>query len=384
MIDYLEQSMIKDQNRSRILRAFREKNIIQKKELSDLLGLSITTITTNTRQLLEEGLIEEIGIAESTGGRKPVVFKFAKEARVSFGVDISPQTVTVIMTNLASEIISQEKFQVHDMKLDTILKEVQRIVEEMLYMHNYQKSDCIGIGLSLPGVVDDERHILVNAPNLYVINYDFSDFEASIALKVYLENEANVSAFAELTLGAAVNIEDAVYISITEGVGCGIIANHKVTKGSFNKAGEFGHMRISEQDIYCSCGRRGCWEIFASKNALYKHYTSLSGDVIDDLETFFALYEAGNPLAKLTLRRYLDNLLIGIENIMLGLDSEMIIVGGEIAMYLSALSSQVDDYLEKNHSNILSRDNKLVFSKMAPQSAVIGGSLLPLKEMFGY
>ena len=84
MIDY---SMIKNQNRSRILRAFREKNIIQKKELSDLLGLSITTVTTNARQLLEEGLIEEVGIAESTGGRKPVVFKFLKSAKVSFGVD---------------------------------------------------------------------------------------------------------------------------------------------------------------------------------------------------------------------------------------------------------------------------------------------------------
>ena len=384
MIDYIEQSMIKDQNRSRILRAFREKNVIQKKELSDLLGLSITTITTNTKQLLDEGLIEEIGIAESTGGRKPVVFKFVKAAKISFGVDISPQKVTIIMTNLASEIITQKKFSVNERQLGDILDTIHRIVEEMLEQHKFQKSDCIGIGLSLPGVVDDARLILVNAPNLYVKDYDFSHFESVLGIKVFLENEANVSAFAELTLGSAVNIDDAVYISITEGVGCGIIANHKVTKGPFNKAGEFGHMRISEQDIYCSCGRRGCWEIFASEHAIYKHYFSLSGVVINDLATFFLLYDAGNPLAKLTLSRYLDNLLIGIENIMLGLDSEMIIVGGEIAKYLSALGTQVDDYLEKNHSNILSRDNKLVFSTMAPQSAVIGSSLLPIKEMFGY
>jgi predicted NBD/HSP70 family sugar kinase len=384
MIDYLEQSMIKNQNRSRILRAFREKNIIQKKELSDLLGLSITTVTTNTRQLLEEGLIEEVGIAESTGGRKPVVFKFLKSAKVAFGVDLSPQSVTIIMTNLASEIISKNKFSVIGMTLDKMLDRIHFEVDEMLKSHTIQKKNCVGIGLSLPGVVDDARHILINAPNLHVKNYDFTSFEARLGLKLFIENEANASAFAELTLGTAFNIDDAVYISITEGIGCGIIANHKVTKGSFNKAGEFGHMRISEQDIACSCGRRGCWEIFASENALFNYYAGLSGEVIDDLESFFAQYDAGNPLAKLTLSRYLDNLLIGIENIMLALDSEIIIIGGEIAQYLRALGGKIDDYLEKNHSNILSRDNKLVFSMLAPQSAAIGSSLLPLKEMFDY
>ncbi|HSN67291.1 MAG TPA: ROK family transcriptional regulator [Fusibacter sp.] len=381
MIDY---SIIKSQNRSLILRAFREKNIIQKKELSDLLGLSIPTVTTNTRQLLEEGYIEEVGIAESTGGRKPVVFKFLKSAKVSFGVDLSPQTATVIMTNLASEIIAQNKISVLGMSLDAILETIHSTVDEMLKAHKYQKNDCVGIGLSLPGVVDDARHMLINAPNLHVKNYDFSRFETTLGLDVFIENEANASAFAELTMGTAVNIDDAVYISITEGLGCGIIAGHKVTKGTFNKAGEFGHMRISEQDITCSCGRRGCWEIFASENALFKHYAGLSGEVISDLESFFAQYDAGNPLAKLTLSRYLDNLLIGIENIMLALDSEIIIIGGEIAQYLRALGPQIEDYLEKNHSNILSRDNKIVFSILAPQSAAIGSSLLPLKEMFGY
>lgn len=381
MIDY---RIIKNQNRSLIMRAFREKNIIQKKELSDLLGLSITTVTTNTRQLLEEGYIEEVGIAESTGGRKPVVFKFLKFAKVSFGVDLSPQTATVIMTNLASEIIAQNILSVIGLSMDEILEAIQITVDEMLRAHNFQKEDCVGIGLSLPGVVDDARHMLINAPNLQVKNYDFSHFESNIGIDVFIENEANASAFAELTMGTAVNIDDAVYISITEGLGCGIIANHKVTKGSFNKAGEFGHMRISEQDITCSCGRRGCWEIFASENALFKHYAGLSGEVIDDLESFFAQYDAGNPLAKLTLSRYLDNLLIGIENIMLALDSEIIIIGGEIAQYLRALGPQIEDYLEKNHSNILSRDNKLVFSILAPHSAAIGSSLLPLKEMFGY
>ena len=384
MLDNLDQSIIKNLNRSRILRAFREKEIIQKKELVDSLNLSITTVTTNTRRLLDEGLIEETGIAESTGGRKPVVFKFIKSAKVSFGVDLSPHQATIIMTNLASEIIDRSKFSIDTQSMEEVLLNIQTIVETLLDKHGYLKADCLGIGLSLPGIVDCENIMLVNAPNLKVKNYSFRYFEATIGLKVYIENEANVAAFSELIIGAAEKLDDAVYISITDGVGCGIIANHKVTKGTFNKAGEFGHMRISDKEIICSCGRTGCWEIFSSERALLKFYTEQSGDIVTDLEAFFKIYHEGNLLAKVALRKYLDYLLIGIENIMLGLDPEVIILGGEIVNFLREIEPIVEDYMKKNHSDILSRDNKLVLSTISPYSAVVGSSLLPMKEMFGY
>ncbi|GAB6109401.1 ROK family protein [Fusibacter bizertensis] len=384
MLDNLDQSTIKNLNRSRILRAFREKDIIQKKELVDSLNLSITTITTNTRRLLEEGLIEEIGIAESTGGRKPVVFKFIKTAKVSFGVDLSPHQAAIIMTNLASEIIEYEKFPIVEQTMDEILLQVMALSEALLDKHGFLKKDCLGIGLSLPGIVDCEKNILINAPNLKVKDYSFKPFEAKLGLPVYIENEANVAAFAELILGAAVKLDNAIYISITEGVGCGIIANHKVTKGTYNKAGEFGHMRISDKEILCSCGQTGCWEIFSSERALLKLFTEQGGNAIADLDTFFKIYHEGNLLAKIALRKYLDYLLIGIENIMLGLDPEVIILGGEIVNYLREIETIVDDYMKKYHSDILSRDNKLVLSSIAPFSAIVGSSLLPMKEMFGY
>lgn len=143
-------------------------------------------------------------------------------------------------------------------------------------------------------------------------------------------------------------------------------------------------MRISDKEILCSCGRTGCWEIFSSERALLKLFTEQGGNAIADLDTFFKIYHEGNLLAKVALRKYLDYLLIGIENIMLGLDPEVIILGGEIVNYLREIETIVGDYMKKYHSNILSRDNKLVLSTIAPFSAIVGGSLLPMKEMFGY
>ena len=375
---------IKNLNRSRILRAFRENGIIQKKEMVDLLGLSITTVTTNTRYLLKEGFIEEMGIAESTGGRKPVVFKFLENAKVSFGVDIAPHQVTLILTNLASEILDQRKFPVNNPSMDEILKKVKLFVEAMLLDNGYPASNCLGLGISLPGIVDEEAKTLIHAPNLRDKTYDFTSFQKSMKLDVFIENEANVAAFAELILGAALQINHAVYVSITEGVGCGIIGNHKVNKGTFKKAGEFGHMRISDRDVQCSCGRKGCWELFSSERALYRNYATLSGETVSDLEAFFKLYHAGDGFAKDALSKYLDDLYVGIENIMLGLDPEVIIVGGEIAKYLRELKSIESKFMYDHHSNVLLSMNKLIFSTIAPQSAVIGSSLLPLKKLFGY
>lgn len=379
-----EQKKIKEINRAIILKAFRENNVVQKNDLVQMLGLSITTVTSNTNALLEEGFIECVGIAESTGGRKPVVFQFIKNARVTIGVDISPHRVVIILSNLSSEILDEEMFDISNYDMNSIMTAVKENIEELLKKHQIGKDKCLGVGLSLPGVVDEEKKLLINAPNLHVESYTFSSFEASLNLPVFIENEANVAAFAELVLGEAKNSNDVIYISITDGVGCGIITNHSVFKGCFKKAGEFGHMRISDEDITCSCGRKGCWELFASEKALLKHYESVSGKSMPDLKAFFENYSNDNKDVKAALHIYFDYLSIGIENIVLGLDPEKIIIGGEIVKYLLEIEPFIDEYNKRSNSILKSNDNLIVLSKLAPQSAVIGGSLLPLKDMFDF
>lgn len=382
--DKINQKQIKITNRANILRAFREYDIVQKNDLVQMLDLSITTVTSNTNILLEEGFIKRIGIAKSTGGRKPVVFQFIKDAYVSFGVDILPHKVDIILADLSSNVLDKVSFVILNDDMDKILNTIEKKITALLLKHDIIISQCVGIGLSLPGIVDEEQNILINAPNLHVENYSFEKFELSLGIKVYIENEANVAALAELILGEAKNTGDVIYISITDGVGCGIITNGSVSKGSFKKAGEFGHMRISDKNIRCSCGRKGCWELFASERALLNNYKTITGEVIKDLETFFLRYSEGDQNTKEALRIYFDYLSIGIENIILGLDPEKIIIGGEISKYLVKIEPFINEYMKRNHSILESNENQIVLSRLAPQSSVLGGSLLPLKDMFGF
>ncbi|MCH4889869.1 ROK family transcriptional regulator [Acidaminobacter sp. JC074] len=376
----LEQSQIKERNRAMILNAFRNHEFLQKQDLVKMLGLSITTVTTFVNELLEAGLIQKRGIAKSTGGRKPLVLELSKSSRFSIGLDISPQKISIVFMNLMSEILIKRVMPYEDLSLDEILDRAYETITSLIKELNLNLDHCLGLGLSLPGIVDEEHLTLINAPNLSAKTYDFKAFRQKLNMPLLIENEANIAAFAEIHLGKAIEHENIVYLSLTDGVGCGIVVSGKVFKSSYKRAGEFGHMRISDQPIKCSCGRTGCWELFASERALLRFFEEEGGRALD-IEDFFKQYDS-KP-AKEALKTYYHYLSLGIENIMLALDPEQVIIGGEIAFELRKRSIDIKEKIQLN-SSILNFDSDIVvMSEMTPFSSVIGACLLPMIELFG-
>ena len=135
-----------------------------------------------------------------------------------------------------------------------------------------------------------------------------------------------------------------VYISITEGLGTGIIINDHIYKSSHKKAGEFGHMKVSDEDRRCNCGRTGCWELFASKKALFRYFKESTGSQPEDLVEVFRRLEAGEPEVEQAVKHYMQQLFIGIENIILGLNPEYVIIGGELGRYSNELMTLADSH----------------------------------------
>ncbi len=373
----LDQSQIKIRNKAMILNAFRTSKSLKKQDLVQKLALSITTVTTNVNELLEEGLIIKQGIAESTGGRKPLVLEIDKSSRVSIGIDISPHKVSVMLMNLMSEAIDEVEYVVSD-TLDNVLQGILDVIEELMEKHQLTKKHCLGVGLSIPGIVDEEELLVINAPNLRTSNYSLKTFRKALDMPLYIENEANVAALAEIHLGSAMKYENVVYVSITDGVGCGIVIGNKVYKSKLKRAGEFGHMRISDQDLICECGRKGCWEVFASEKGLLRMYNEYSGDVLS-LNTFFNQLDDNK---RDVLSKYFNYLSLGIENIILGLGPEQVIIGGDIVKYLRDKEINLVDKI-KLESTMTNVNTDIVMSEMTPKCSVIGASLLPLIELFG-
>jgi len=384
-INTLNQEQIKEINRVNIINILKSKGVTTKQEIAKILGLSIPTVTTNINGLMLDGLVSEAGVAKSTGGRKPVILKFEENARYAFGVDITPDRIRIILVNLNLKIVDEVEFEYKRVfSFSDVLEHVEKEIRSMLRKNKIVKKLVVGVGISLPGLVDEDRLILENSPNIGVRDFDFSNFEKKMGLKVSIENEANIAALAEATIGVGRKKSNMVYISITEGVGTGIIIDDHIYKSSHKKAGEFGHMRVSDEDTKCNCGRTGCWELFASKKALVKYYQEETGRNVHDLKDIFL--EAKNNDAKVirAITRYTEALFIGIENIILGLNPEYVVIGGELGNYDDVLFDLMSGEQRLKSSYIEYEGTKVLFTSLGDKGALMGAALLPLEDIFNY
>ncbi|MBC7958430.1 MAG: ROK family transcriptional regulator [Vallitaleaceae bacterium] len=381
----LSQEQIKEMNRVKIIKIIKERQVTTKQEIAEYLGLSIPTVTTNINQLVEEGLVEEAGVAKSTGGRKPIVLKFVENAKYSFGANISGNKVEILLVNLNGEQIAKDEFEVADGEpFENILATLKISIYNLMNNHSIDKSKVIGVGLALPGLVDDDGLVLEYAPNMGISNFHFESFQRDLGLKISIENEANIAAFAEQLMGNAKDKSNSVYVSITEGVGTGIIIDNHIYKSNQKKAGEFGHIRISDEPKACKCGRTGCWETFASKNALIKYYKEETQGTIATIDAIFSAYDSGDQSAKRALKKYIGYLLRGIENIILALNPDYVIIGGELGGYDVIVMELAEAHIPMVGEYLEYEGTKILFSKLGSIGALMGAALLPLEAIFNY
>lgn len=382
-METLTQDQIKEINRANILKLVKQREELTKLELAEALKLSIPTITANINQMLEEGLVETAGMGSSTGGRKPVMVRLVPDALYAVGVNIAPDRVELLLMNLHGDSLAHSAFPFEkDIRFSEILLRVEAEIEALLQGAGAPREKVAGVGISLPGLVDEDRLILEYAPNIGVKDFDFARFQERLGLKLFIENEANVAAYAEIETGKTAAMRNVVCVSITDGVGTGIIIDQHIYKSSRKKAGEFGHMRVTGEDIQCNCGRTGCWELIASKKALLKYYSEATGRRAASLEAVFDAAHLETPEVQGALEKYIDGLFIGIENIILGLNPEYVIIGGELGRYGKPL---LDLMNRPNHmkSNFVEYEgSKVVFSELGDQGSLIGAALLPFEELF--
>lgn len=384
-MDSLTQDQIKAMNRANIIKIIKQYGEITKQGIAAALKLSIPTVTTNINQLIEEGLVEEAGVGDSTGGRKPVILKLVENARYSVGVNISPDSVGVLLINMNGTSIDETVFPYEEgHSFLQVLTRLETEIESLLTRNHVDRAKVSGVGISLPGLVDEDRLILENAPNIKVRDFDFIEFQNRLQLKIFIENEANVAAYAEIEMGKAVNMHNVVYVSITEGVGTGIIIEQHIYKSTKKKAGEFGHMRVSDETTLCNCGRTGCWELMASKKALFRYYHEFTGLKAVSLEQIFSEESFNTPAVQQAIEKYMDCLFIGIENIILALNPEYVIIGGELGKYEREMLEYINRSNHMKSSFVEYEGTKVVFSALGDKGPLIGAALLPFEQLFNY
>lgn len=328
---------VRDINQTMFLHLIRERQPVSRAELVKATGLRAGTVSAIVNRLLEERLIYEGVAGPSSGGRPPTYLYINAENAYVLALDIGVRETLFAVSDFNGRILIQQALVTEGQPerfLKTVADSVQRVAHAQFPRARFE-----AVGVSVPGLVDRATGSVVVSPNL-----EWKDvpvralLESRLNLPVYVENDANAAAFAELWYGPLeeVKARTILFVLIVEGVGTGLIINGELHVGTRIGLGGFGHMSIDPAGPECSCGRRGCWEVFASDRATLARYRKLTGRrtgkgahvSISDVVT---LAQQGDASALAVVRETANYLGEGIANLAHGLSPEIIVVGGAIA-----------------------------------------------------
>jgi predicted NBD/HSP70 family sugar kinase len=381
----------RDINRRIMLNLIRRHQPISRADLARFSGLQRSTVSAISEQLITERWITEGANGHTLRGRRPRFLRLNKERVGIIGINVRPLVTTFGFANLDADFLAQESISTAQNPEKFVADLVPRLRN---LVSTRPEITCEGIGVSLPGRVDLETQKLAFAPNLKWHDFDLkAQLEKAMGLPVELENAANSCALAEFWFGRhAMSVRNLVAITVSEGIGTGLILNHQLVQGSTGMAGEFGHTTIVEDGIECPCGNRGCWEVYASNSAAIRYYVkatdrsrsakkarpSSSGLTFDDL---VRLATQGDARANEAIDEMAHYLGVGMARLVTGLAPDMIVLVGEVTRLWDRIGPTIEGLVKAR--NPTHSKTQIVRTDPSAQPRLRGTIALVLQKHFG-
>ena len=257
---------VRDFNRRIVLNLIRTQNLISRADLARLSGLQRSTISLIVEQLMEENWVLEGPTGRLPRGRRPTFLRLNDE-RVIIGVDVRPIQTTFVTSDVNGRFTNQESIPTPsdpDTAVEALVARIQRAVQQC------GEKKIEGIGISVPGRIAHPSDRLIFAPNLPWGDVDLrTPIAEATGLPVQLENAANACVLAALWFDHMERCSNLVVVTVSEGIGTGILMGGRLLRGMNGMAGEFGHVPLEPSGPLCGCGSHGCWEVFGSNRAAY-------------------------------------------------------------------------------------------------------------------
>lgn len=365
-------------NKNEIFKYISLNKIFNKQDISENLNLSFPTVTKYIEEFLEQNIIEEIGIQNSRYNRPSATYKFNPNSLYSIGIKLEVNRVSFIITNVLGEILRKNEIHNNFYNNQNFSK---YIVQQLkLFLQGFEEQNkLIGIGISLPGIVDDTFKKFEIGTNFQIFSQDMKFIEEEMKLPIFLMNEANAGIFGEYILNNFTH-KNLAFISIDTGIGAGIVLNNKIYEGDNFKAGEIGHISIVPDGRECSCGNTGCFERYCSNTALINDFNENFDLKISSLNDIFFNNLHNTPIGKDILKKYTKHLARAIQTLLLIFDLNKIIIGGEICYYKDYFNLE-DNLKNLVFNNLFCKDEDILeFSKYGESSNLIGAGLAPFKN----
>ncbi len=379
-------------NRRVVLNLIRSHQPISRADLARSSGLQRSTVSAITEQLIAERWVREGAIGQLPRGRKPTFLHLNAERAAVIGINLRPIRTDLALADLSGRFLAQQAIVTGEDPQAFIAELITRL--RRLIKANPQ-IDYEGIGISVPGRVDPHTHRLIFAPNLHWGEVDLkTPLENATGLTVEIENAATACALTELWFGNQTEgARNFATVTVSEGIGVGLIVNGERVLGHAGLAGEFGHVSIQDEGPQCRCGNFGCWELFASNNAALEYYRqgavsrrngepAAHGQVAaPSIEDLLHLVAQGNGQALEAVERMARYLGQGLAMVMMSVAPEVIFLVGEVTTAWQHIEPMMWQEIKKRCRVPLK--TRIVPSDHTTQPRLRGAVALILQKHFG-
>ncbi len=394
-----DQTLVREMNLSIVLRYLQEGAPLSRAQLAGLTGLNKTTVSSLVEELFERALIREVGLNASGSGRPAMLLDLNPQAGYIIGVELGVGFLSVLLTDFVGQPVWR-RLQEADPSApqESLLDQALHLIDEAIARAQAHEIRLLGLGLTLPGMVDVEHGVLIFSPNLQWRDVPLRQIVRRHvgAVPIFVDNDANASALGEHLFGVARQAQNFIFLIAGVGLGGGLFLNGDLYRGSGGLAGEVGHINLTlDRSRPCRCGNRGCWETLGNQYSLIERVRarlevgrdSLIPQLMAEQDSPLNLAiitqaaDAGDVQAQEALAETGAAIGLGIANLINIFNPEMVVVGGAMSQAGHHLLPAIQRAVRERALAETRARTQIVLSAFGPDASVMGAVALVVKDI---
>ena len=318
-------------NRRLILNLLRQEGAKSRAEIAARTGLSPAAVTFVVSDLIEEGHVLEGRTVAGTSGRRPIPISINYANGLAIGFKLMAGAVECVVTDLATNPLASMRLSFEGTDPARIIGTLADAVPELLKAAACPQAKLAGIGISVPGVIDNDQAICVRSHRFDWDNVPLAAMLAEVVkVPVWLEDDTNAYAIAQQLFGLGRQHQNMAVLAVGVGISCAMVVDGKLYRGAHGAAGKFGHTLIEEDGRLCECGKRGCLMAYYSLPSLSASLRASGiADGPVDAVWMQGHLSTGNPAVTALVREAGRSIGRCLTNLINVTDPEVIVVGGE-------------------------------------------------------
>ncbi len=376
-------------NQDLVLKTIFAHREISRAEIARVTKLTRATVSDMVANLIEEGLVAEVGYGSSIGGKSPILLSLIADSRYLIGLNLAQDKFIGAVVNLRGETKNTVEIPVSGSDGQQALQFVYQILDQLV---KKEWRPIVGIGVGTPGLVNTRDGVVVNAVNL-----DWQDLplahllEERYHLPVSVLNDSQANAIGEFVHGGSHKPDgNLVVVNARHGIGAGILINGRLFQGDGGGAGEIGHVVVQENGLVCRCGKRGCLETVASARAVVQRVQLLAPEYAGSplarepqnisLDSVVTAFQKGDPLALRVVREAGHYLGISIASLIGILNIQKIVLTGDMTRFGEPWLKSIEESMREAALTRMAQDTQLEIGKLEFRGSILGASALMLLD----